>query len=63
MRAKRSVERRRREVDDEEGDGGGGGEGGGWEGRMGIHPERWPDSRREGFEWVCAGTRVRTHDW
>jgi 1-phosphatidylinositol phosphodiesterase len=35
----------------------------GWKGGMGIHPSRWPDSRSEGFEWNCAGTRVRTQDW
>ncbi|WVQ97116.1 hypothetical protein IAU59_004226 [Kwoniella sp. CBS 9459] len=30
---------------------------------MGIHPSRWPDSRKEGFEWDCEGTTVRTQDW
>jgi len=34
-----------------------------WPEGMGIHPSTWPDSRREGFEWVCGGTRVRTQDW
>jgi 1-phosphatidylinositol phosphodiesterase len=30
---------------------------------MGIHPTTWPDSRKEGFEWDCKNTLVRTHDW
>ncbi|WWC58401.1 uncharacterized protein I303_100941 [Kwoniella dejecticola CBS 10117] len=34
-----------------------------WENGMGIHPYTWPDSRKEGFEWDCAGTIVRTQDW
>ncbi|WVF70752.1 hypothetical protein IAT40_005546 [Kwoniella sp. CBS 6097] len=34
-----------------------------WPGGMGIHPYRWPDSVKEGFEWHCAGTTVRTQDW
>ncbi|WVQ71144.1 hypothetical protein IAR50_000669 [Cryptococcus sp. DSM 104548] len=34
-----------------------------WPGGMGIHPSMWPDSRKEGFEWDCGGTRVRTQDW
>ena len=34
-----------------------------WDARLGIHPSTWPDSRREGFEWDCAGTMVRTQDW
>ena len=34
-----------------------------WLEGMGAHPSTWPDSRREGFEWFCAGTRVRTQDW
>jgi 1-phosphatidylinositol phosphodiesterase len=42
------------------------GDGTGWanglEG-MGIHPSIWPDSRRDGFEWQCKNTLVRTHDW
>jgi hypothetical protein len=29
----------------------------------GIHPTTWPDSDPEGFEWTCAGTRVRVQDW
>ncbi|KAF8415897.1 PLC-like phosphodiesterase [Boletus edulis BED1] len=29
----------------------------------GIHPPIWPDSAKEGFEWECDGTLVRTHDW
>lgn len=42
------------------------GETGGWEGGpegIGIHPTRWPDSEKEGFEWECKNTVVRTHDW
>ena len=34
-----------------------------WKAGMGIHPSTWPDSRREGFEWWCGDTRVRTQDW
>ncbi|KAJ8093019.1 hypothetical protein PM082_020498 [Marasmius tenuissimus] len=35
-----------------------------WEGgNVGMHPTTWPDSEREGFEWECKGTTVRTHDW
>lgn len=34
-----------------------------WPQGMGIHPTTWPDSRREGFEWDCHGTTVRTQDW
>lgn len=37
-----------------------------WEGGfngIGIHPSRWPNSRREGFEWELEKTRVRTQDW
>ncbi|OCF73596.1 hypothetical protein I204_05439 [Kwoniella mangroviensis CBS 8886] len=34
-----------------------------WEQGMGIHPYTWPDSRKEGFEWDCHGTKVRTQDW
>ena len=34
-----------------------------WIEGMGIHPYTWPDSRREGFEWNCDGTIVRTQDW
>jgi 1-phosphatidylinositol phosphodiesterase len=30
---------------------------------LGIHPTSWPDSAREVWEWTCANTRVRTHDW
>ncbi|KAG6379215.1 PLC-like phosphodiesterase [Boletus reticuloceps] len=29
----------------------------------GIHPPIWPDSAKEGFDWECDGTLVRTHDW
>lgn len=38
----------------------------GWDGGiniMGIHPPIWPKSRREGFEWTLAKTRVRAQDW
>ncbi|KAK8865752.1 hypothetical protein IAR55_000899 [Kwoniella newhampshirensis] len=34
-----------------------------WAEGMGIHPSTWPDSRRDGFEWDCNGTTVRTQDW
>ncbi|WRT63949.1 uncharacterized protein IL334_000876 [Kwoniella shivajii] len=34
-----------------------------WEKGMGIHPSTWPDSRKDGFEWECNGTTVRTQDW
>ncbi len=34
-----------------------------WVEGMGVHPYTWPDSRRDGFEWWCGGTRVRTQDW
>ncbi|WOO80002.1 1-phosphatidylinositol phosphodiesterase [Vanrija pseudolonga] len=34
-----------------------------WPEGMGIHPTTWPDSRREGFEWDCKGTTVKTQDW
>ncbi|ODN84217.1 hypothetical protein L202_00216 [Cryptococcus amylolentus CBS 6039] len=34
-----------------------------WPAGMGIHPSTWPDSKKEGFEWDCGGTRVRTQDW
>jgi 1-phosphatidylinositol phosphodiesterase len=34
-----------------------------WAGGMGIHPYTWPDSRREGFVWDCAGTPFRIQDW
>jgi 1-phosphatidylinositol phosphodiesterase len=30
---------------------------------LGIHPDRWPDSQKEGFEWDCGGTLVRVSDW
>lgn len=43
-----------------------GGNGEGWEGGlegMGIHPLVWPDSSKEGFEWICKDTLVKTHDW
>lgn len=37
---------------------------GGWEkGTNGIHPPLWPDNAKEGFEWECDGTLVRTQDW
>ena|ERR1700722_3181114 len=39
------------------------GEGPEWENGSGIHPELWPDSRRDGFLWWCKDTRVKTHDW
>lgn len=38
----------------------------GWEGDfegMGIHPSKWPNSAKEGFEWELKGTLVRTQDW
>lgn len=35
-----------------------------WEkGANGIHPPIWPDSAKEGFEWECEGTLIRTQDW
>ncbi|KAL7423787.1 hypothetical protein Q5752_001371 [Cryptotrichosporon argae] len=34
-----------------------------WSRKLGIHPTTWPDSRRDGFEWDCHGTPVRTQDW
>ena len=38
--------------------------GGNWEkGANGICPPIWPDSAREGFEWECDATLVRTQDW
>jgi len=43
-----------------------GGTGEGWEGGlegMGIHPSTWPDSSKEGFEWMCKDTVVKIHDW
>jgi 1-phosphatidylinositol phosphodiesterase len=30
---------------------------------MGIHPTNWPDSVKEGFEWMCNDIVVRTSDW
>lgn len=39
-----------------------GNDGGGWPDGLGIYPD-WPDSRREGFEWDCAGTMLRVQDW
>jgi len=30
---------------------------------LGIHPDRWPDSQRDGFEWDCGETIVRVSDW
>lgn len=36
----------------------------GWEnGANGIHPPIWPDSVKDGFQWECDGTLVRTQDW
>lgn len=29
----------------------------------GIHPSVWPDSVKEGFQWECDRTLVRTQDW
>lgn len=43
-----------------------GGDGVGWEGGlegMGIHPTQWPDNSKEGFEWTCKNTVVKTQDW
>ncbi|KAL5511922.1 hypothetical protein ACEPAH_5140 [Sanghuangporus vaninii] len=43
-----------------------GGDGSGWENGlegMGIHPTTWPDSLKEGFQWTCKDTLVRTSDW
>ncbi|VDB96578.1 unnamed protein product [Peniophora sp. CBMAI 1063] len=43
-----------------------GGNGADWPGGlegMGIHPTTWPDSAKEGFEWWCKDTMVRTQDW
>ncbi|ORY28650.1 PLC-like phosphodiesterase [Naematelia encephala] len=34
-----------------------------WECGLGIHPDRWPDSRQEGFEWNCSGRIMRIQDW
>ena len=30
---------------------------------LGIHPDIWPDSVKEGFEWNCGDTKVRVSDW
>lgn len=30
---------------------------------LGIHPDRWPDSQKDGFEWNCGETLVRVSDW
>lgn len=30
---------------------------------IGIHPDRWPDSEKEGFTWMCGDTTVRVSDW
>ncbi|KAF7967438.1 hypothetical protein HWV62_34343 [Athelia sp. TMB] len=30
---------------------------------LGIHPDRWPDSQRNGFECRCGQTTVRVQDW
>lgn len=36
----------------------------GWEdGANGIRPPIWPDSAKEGFQWECGRTLVRTQDW
>ena len=43
-----------------------GGDGAGWDRALeglGIHPSTWPDNARDGFEWMCKDTRVRTQDW
>lgn len=43
-----------------------GGDGTGWENGLeglGIHPTTWPDSLKEGFQWTCKDTLVRTSDW
>ena len=40
------------------------GHGGGWpDNKLGIHPQLWPDSAKDGFEWEMPDTRVRVHDW
>jgi 1-phosphatidylinositol phosphodiesterase len=43
-----------------------GGDGSDWEGGLeglGIHPSTWPDSAKDGFQWWCKDTLVRTQDW
>lgn len=36
----------------------------GWKnGANGIHPPIWPDSVKEGFQWECGRSLVRTQDW
>lgn len=30
---------------------------------LGIHPDVWPDSKKEGFNWICGETIVRVSDW
>lgn len=34
-----------------------------WAEGLGFHPNRWPDSVREGFECDCHGTPIRISDW
>jgi 1-phosphatidylinositol phosphodiesterase len=34
-----------------------------WISGLGIHPYTWPNSRKEGFDWDCDGTRFRIQDW
>jgi 1-phosphatidylinositol phosphodiesterase len=34
-----------------------------WADGLGFHPNRWPDSVREGFECDCHGTPIRISDW
>ncbi|BEI87077.1 hypothetical protein CcaverHIS002_0704230 [Cutaneotrichosporon cavernicola] len=34
-----------------------------WSEGLGFHPNRWPDSVKEGFECDCNGTPVRISDW
>lgn len=44
----------------------GGQTGEGWEDGvrgMGIHPTRWPDSAKDGFDFELEDTRVRVQDW
>lgn len=33
------------------------------QGGLGIHPDRWPDSAREGFDCMCGEAAVRVSDW
>ena len=32
-------------------------------GGLGIHPDIWPDSLKDGFEWNCGDTKVKVSDW